>query len=208
MTAHLIGAPTAGGVVQGHKSKHLVAETGCWMHVSGHNADDVPMRITIKPKKNRKGKGRRMISKIRLAISMIEKSLVEFLADKNSENRLLYELAATAKGTLCHNLFQRDASSGLLLREHDGVKKWLRLFDLPRCDRGNYHGFFLLQTKLKHAQGSDCKIEVFERSEKVPLASPYVSICGSKQNEVKSATAMVAETMRRHQRLCPCRPRW
>jgi hypothetical protein len=113
LTVHLIGAPTTGGVFQGHKQKHLVSETGCWMHVSGHNADDIPMRITIKPKKNRKrtrrGKERTQndkstnFEKIRLAISMIEKSLVEFLADKNSENRLLYELAATAKGTLCHN---------------------------------------------------------------------------------------------------------
>lgn len=158
--------------------------------------------IRIRPRSNLN------IEDTRQTVSVLEKSLVRFLADKKSEKRMLYELAATATGKICRDLFQKNEPSGTLLIKYDGVKKWLRLFDLPCCDRGNYHGFFLLQMKLKHAQGSDCKIEVFERSEKVPLASPYVSICGSKQNEVKSATAMVVETMRRHQRLCPCRPRW
>lgn len=144
------------------------------------------------------------------AIFMIEKSLVEFLADKNSERRLLHELATTAKGSWCRTLFKQDASSGLLLlKSHDGCKSWSRLFELPCCEQGNYcDGSFLKELKLKGLESSDCKVEVFERSGKVPLASPYVYVSGSKQKEVKSATSMLVESMRKHQRLCPCRPKW
>lgn len=162
------------------------------------------MRITIKSlSKNFSSK----LNGIMNANRTIERSLVEYLADENSEKRLLYDLAVSAIDS-CQQLTQRDSTSGLLRKEIFGSrasKQWWRLFELP-CEQGMHHGLFLRELKLP--TGSDCKIEVFERSVKVPLAPPYVLVSGTKHVDVKNAAIMVADTMRKHQRFCPCRPRW
>jgi hypothetical protein len=125
---------------------------------------------------------------------IIEKILVAYLADKNSEKRLLYDLSMSAIDS-CQQLTQRDSTSGLLCKEigHSRAsKQWWRLFELP-CDQGMHHGLFLRELKLP--DGSDCKIEVFERSFKVPLASPYLLVSGTKHVDVKNAATIVADTI-------------
>ena len=191
ITAHLIG-----------KARSIKLSSNCSVQISGHDTHE-RMRITIKSLSrdfNSKLNG------IQNANRSIEKSLVEYLADKNSEKRLLYDLTITAIDSW--QRIQRDSASGLLQKDNicgNRSKQWWRLFEMP-CERGMHHGLFLLE--LKVPKGSDCKIEVFERSVKVPLASPYVLISGTKQLDVKNAALMVADAMRRHQRFCPCRPKW
>jgi hypothetical protein len=163
------------------------------------------MRITIKTLSRNSNS---TLNSIRHANRVIEKILVEYLADENSEKRLLYDLAISATDSR-QQLSQRDNTSGLLCKETFGTqakaKQWWRLFELP-CEQGVHHGLFLRDLKLP--KGNDCKLEVFERSFKVPLASPYVLLSGMKHQDVKNAAIMVAYTMQRHQRFCPCRPRW
>jgi hypothetical protein len=138
------------------------------------------------------------------AIHMIEESLLEFLQEKNSEKRLLFELTATSTG----HLIQPHNSTRFVLREYEGVKRWWSLLDLP-CGRDKeYHGSFLSQSTLP--DGNDCKIELFGEAFGAPLtqASPYVLISGTKQKQVKIATSIVWGAMRLHQNNCNCKPKW
>ena len=164
------------------------------------------MRITIKSlSKDPKAK----LNGIRSANRRIERSLVEYLACEHSEKRLLHDLAACAIGS--RQLIQRDIKSGLLQRESPGgirlSKQWWRLFELP-CGRGPHPHDLSFLEELRVPKGIDCKIEVFKRSAKVPLASPYVLISGEKHADVKSTALMVADAVRGHQRFCPCQPKW
>ena len=163
------------------------------------------MRITIKSlSKDPTAK----LNGIKAANRKIEKSLVEYLACEHSKKMLLHNLAASAVDSC--QLIQRDINSGLLQRESPGSRasnQWWRLLELP-CGRGpQLHDLSFLE-KLKVSKGIDCKIEVFKRSAKVPLAPPYVLISGTKHPDVKSAALMVADAVRRHQRFCPCQPKW
>ncbi|KAL7459828.1 hypothetical protein ACHAWC_011635 [Mediolabrus comicus] len=202
---HLIG-------VRGNKTKAIQSETGCNIRILDKQG---PMKIVFTSTS---------VQNVKRAFGMIKQSIVEFLSDENSENRLTYELVTTATGSLCRTLFKQDASSGLLLlKSRDGVKRWSRLFELPCCEEGegnDCHGSNLDLKFNGHCHGSnpdlkssglessDCRVVVFERSGKVPLASPYIYVSGSKLKEVKSTTSLLVDSMRKHQRLCPCRPKW
>ena len=193
--AHLIG-----------KAKTIKASNNCIILISGHDTNE-RMRITIKSlSKDPKSR----LNGIRCANRVIEKSLVEYLACDYSEKRLLYDLAACAIDDSCQ-LIQRDTSSGLLQRTVRGgsgaMKQWWRLFELPCVRDMQSHDLSFLEA-LRVPKGIDCKIELFRRSAKVPLASPYVLVSGTKYPDVKSAALMVADALRRHQRFCPCRPKW
>ncbi len=164
------------------------------------------MRITIESfSKDPKSK----LNGIRMANRHVETCLVEYLACKNSEKRLLYDLAVTAIDSC--QLIQRDIDSGLLYKDIGGTgtrgKQWWRLFELP-CGQGMHSHDLSFLEALKVPKGIDCKIEVFKRSEKVPLASPYVLVSGTEHLDVKNVALMVADAVRRHQRFCPGRPKW
>ena len=195
ITVHLIG-----------KAKSIKSSTNCLIRISGHDANE-RMRITIECL-NRDSQSK--LNSLRHANRVIEKALVEYLADESSEKRLLYDLAVTAVDS-CQLIIQRDSTSGLLQKEILGCrgapKEWWRLFELP-CVRDKHPHDLSFFEELKVPKGSDCKIEVFKRSLKVPLASPYVLVSGTKQLDVKNAAMMVADAVRRHQRFCHCRPKW
>lgn len=162
------------------------------------------MRITIKSlSRDPESK----LNSIRYANRLVEKSLVEYLACENSEKRLLFDLAVTAIDSC--QLIQRDINSGLLQKDVAGsrAKQWWRLFELP-CGQGMHSHDLSFLEALKVPKGIDCKIEVFKRSVKVPLASPYVLVSGRENLDVKNAALMVADAVRRHQRFCTCRPKW
>ncbi len=194
VAAHLIG-----------KRKSIKSSTNCWIQVSGHDTND-RMRITIESlSKDPNSK----LNSIRMGNRLVEKYLVEYLACANSEKRLLYDLAVTAIDSC--QLIQRDTNSGLLQKHIGGTgtqgKQWWRLFELP-CGQGMHSHDLSFLEALKVPKGIDCKIEVFRRSVKVPLASPYVLVSGIKHVDVKNAALMIADAVRRHQRFCPCRPKW
>jgi hypothetical protein len=187
------------------KAKVIKSSTNCLIRISGHDTNE-RMRITIESL-SRDPKSQ--LNCIRYANRVIEKALVEYLADEHSEKRLLYDLAVSAIDSC--QLIQRDINSGLLQKEIVGSrrasKQWWRLFELP-CGRDMHPHDLSILEELKVPKGSDCKIEVFKRSVKVPLASPYVLVSGTKQLDVKNAAMMVADAVRRHQRFCQCHPRW
>ena len=193
VAAHLIG-----------KAKSIKASNNCIILISGHDTNE-RMRITIKSlSRDPKAKLNGIIRTNRV----IEKSLVEYLACEHSEKRLLHDLAASAVDSC--QLIQRDINSGLLQRESHGIRisqQWWRLFELP-CGRGPHPHDLSFLEELRVPKGIDCKIELFRRSTKVPLASPYVLISGTKHPDVKSTALMVADAVRRHQRFCPCQPKW
>lgn len=194
VAAHLIG-----------KRKSIKLSTNCWIQVLGHDTND-RMRITIESfSKDPKSK----LNSIRMGNRLVEKYLVEYLACENSEKRLLYDLAVTAIDSC--QLIHRDTNSGLLQKDVGGMgsrgKQWWRLFELPCAQGMPSHDLSFLEA-LKVPKGIDCKIEVFKRSVKVPLASPYVLVRGTEHLDVKNAALIVADAVRRHQRFCPCRPKW
>ena len=185
------------------KAKVIKSSTNCTIQISGHDTNE-RMRITIESYSKSK------LNSIKRASRFIEKALVEYLADEHSEKRLLYDLAVSAIDS--YQPIQRDSTSGLLQKEFfsrrgRAFKEWWRLFELP-CGRDMHQHDLSILEELKVPKGSDCKIEVFKRSVKVPLASPYVLVSGTKQLDVKNAAMMVADAVRRHQRCCQCHPRW
>eukprot|EP00984_Skeletonema_dohrnii_P005197 scaffold1823_cov150-Skeletonema_dohrnii-CCMP3373.AAC.3 len=165
------------------------------------------MRITIESLSR---DPRSQLNSLRNAYYVIEKALVEYLADENSKTRLLYDLAFSNSFQLTH----RDSTSGLLLLQKEikvgshvpKSKEWWHLYELP-C-RWEMHPHDLSSIRLKLPKESDCKIEVFGRSVKVSRESPYVLVSGTKQRDVKSAAMMVADAVQRHQsRFLSCPPK-
>ena len=123
------------------------------------------------------------------AVALIEQSILEFLSDKDTEKKMLYDLAANAKGS--SKMFPQDR--GVVLRKYDGVKKWSRVLGLPYIWRkqGDDHVKWLQD--LKTLQRNECKIEVFDY---LSRTNPYVFISGSKKKEVQQIVAEVASAMR------------
>jgi hypothetical protein len=187
IVAHLIG-----------KAKHIKSTANCAIRISEDNPNE-RVRITIECFcRDFTSK----LNSIRLANYIIEKSLVEYLADHNSKMRLLFDLA------LSDDMIQRDSTSGLLLLQKEFVvgQEWWHLYELP-CG-WEMHPLDLSSLRLKFPKRSDCKIEVFGRSVKVSRESPYVLVSGTKQLDVKNAALMVADAVQRHQsRFHLCRPK-
>ena len=194
VAAHLIG-----------KVKYVKSSTNCLIRISGHDTNE-RMRITIE---SLRGDPKSQLNSLRHANYIIEKALVECLADENSKTRLLYDLAFSNSFQLTH----RDSTSGLLLLQKEikggshasKSKEWWHLYELP-C-RWEMHPHDLSSIRLKLPKGSDCKIEVFGRSVKVSRESPYVLVSGTKLLDVKNAALMVSDAVRRHRSIHPCRPK-
>ncbi|KAK1740371.1 hypothetical protein QTG54_009321 [Skeletonema marinoi] len=195
LCSHLIG-----------KVKYVKSSTNCLIRISWHDTHE-RMRITIESL-SRDPKSQ--LNSLRRANYIIEKALVECLADENSKTRLLYDLAFSNSFQLTH----RDSTSGLLLLQKEikggshasKSKEWWHLYELP-C-RWEMHQHDLSSIRLKLPKGSDCKIEIFGCSVKVSRESPYVLVSGTKQLDVKNAAMMVADAVRRHQSGClPCPPK-
>mmetsp|Transcript_16800 Transcript_16800/g.24998 ORF Transcript_16800/g.24998 Transcript_16800/m.24998 type:complete len:683 (-) Transcript_16800:69-2117(-) len=188
------------------KAKVIKSSANCLIRISGDNPTE-RMRITIESLSR---DPRSQLNSLRNAYYVIEKALVEYLADENSKTRLLYDLAFSNSFQLTH----RDSTSGLLLLQKEikvgshvpKSKEWWHLYELP-C-RWEMHPHDLSSIRLKLPKESDCKIEVFGRSVKVSRESPYVLVSGTKQRDVKSAAMMVADAVQRHQsRFLSCPPK-
>lgn len=187
MIGHLIG-------VGGKKQKGIRSMTGCHVHIFDQQT---PMKIAFTSTS---------VQKVRSAFGMIKKSLLEYLSDENSEKRLIYELAMSASGS--HNI--HETSNGLLLQRHNGVKRWLVVFELPGKAREeciDHHGKFLLALDLKDTK---CRVELFGNAFKRPLkyVAPYVLISGEEEANVNVAITRVMKEMRKHQQRCSCLPKW
>ena len=143
---------------------------------------------------------------IRHATYIVEKTLIEFLADERSKMRLLFDLAWSDPSQLIHS----DSTCGPSLLQKEifsspgsKSKKWWYLRELP-CGRGMHpDDFTSLRSKLP--KGSDCNIEVFERSAKVLREAPYVLVSGTKKLDVKNAALMVEDAVQSIQGFRPSR---
>ncbi|KAK1740369.1 hypothetical protein QTG54_009319 [Skeletonema marinoi] len=193
---HILGVDENGEM--GHKTRQITSATTCWVSVS-INENREPMTITIKcfssVTQSRPG------SNVTKAIDMIEDSIVEFLADRDSEKKLLYELAVRATGS-----YKFPYDHGFVQRKYDGVRKWCRIIDLPckwREGSGGDHEKCLQD--LKTLQRNECEIEVFDGKSR---PAPYVMICGAKKKDVKKITSEVFNAVKSHQSKCNCRPKW
>ena len=180
----------------------IKSSTNCSITVDGSNPQD-EMRITIESFcKDSKSK----LNSIKHANHMVEKILVEYLADQDSMKRLLYDLSLYASDSLQW----RDNNGELLLlhREiHDSQgsksKEWCYLHEL-RSGR-EIHPDDLSSLRSKLPKG-DCTIEVFVQSAKVSREFSYVFVRGTKQLDVMNAALMVKDAVNRLQ---GCRPaRW
>jgi len=145
---------------KGHKMKHIESKTNCAIDILGLS----PMRIRVKIKCSPHTKSK-STQKLKQAIRMIEESLLEFLNEKNSEKRLLFELTSTATG----HLLQSHNSTRFVLREYKGVSRWWSLLDLP-CGRGKkYHGSFLRQAMRSGQEVSWKFLTSVEATRRKPL---------------------------------------
>jgi len=135
------------------------------------------------------------------AIDMIEESIVEFLPDRDTKKKMLYELAAKATGS-----YKIPRDHGFVLRKYDGVKKWCTIFDLPCMIN-------IADTKCQHLQDLkalgriDCLIEVYDF---ISETAPYVLIHGAKKKDVEEKALEVVNAVKSHQSNdnCSCRPKW
>ncbi len=123
---HLIGD-------DGHGTRHIKSTTTCSVRISRH--DDIPMTIAIKSGSSCDVTQTSPYSNVAKAVELIEQSILAFLADRDTEKKMLYDLAVKAKVTKPNNfnsfklLFTQER--GVVQRKYDGVKKWSRVLGLP-----------------------------------------------------------------------------
>lgn len=154
------------------------------------------MTITIKSGSSSDVTQTRPTSNVFKAVEMIEQSITEFLSNKDTEKKMLYELAAKAKGS--SNMFPQD--HGVVLRKYDGVNKWCRVIDLPRREDDPNKWSQDLKTlqwlqDLKALQRNNCTIELFDD---ISRTAPYVFIAGSKKKEVQEISKKVKEIEKKY----------
>jgi len=145
-------------------------------------------------------------SPVRKAKKMIQKSLVQFLEDKRSIKRLLYELLATAEW----NAGSERESNGLL-RQESHTKRgllWMNLVELPYAESTGtvtYHGQLLMEDKVQEEviDGANFLVEVFGFGNSTPLlCDPYGLISGNRKDEVKKVAENVDDILKRHHERC------
>lgn len=132
-------------------------------------------------------------SNVAKAVELIEESILDFLADSDTEKKMLFELAAKAK--VSFKLFPQDR--GAVLRKYNGVKKWSRVLGLPYSWRKQGDDPDKWLQDLKTLQRNECKIDVFDD---LSRTNPYVFIIGSKKKDVQNITTEVAIAMRMRSR--------
>lgn len=145
-------------------------------------------------------------SDVRTAKRMVQEYLLEFLGDRNSERRLIYELAMNAKGT---HSFQRTEG---VVREECHLSHrlvWMKLVELPSAGKNvkqlTPHGKYLFnEQELIKGRDTSCSIEVYGFNEHGPeLNGPYVLVSGNSSDGVNEVAARVAEKISEHQQGCP-----
>lgn len=145
------------------------------------------------------------------AKQMIEESLLQFLNDKSSEGRLLYELASTLQ---CNFNIQKGENG--LVRQESYTKYgivWMKLLELPcgRSRKGNrtYHGKFLMNQQLTEEvkDGRKCSVKVYgiQEGHTSELCDPYVLISGNAKDEVNQVAANMEGKLIKHQKGCSCK---
>ncbi len=184
MTDHLIG-------VRGHKTKWISSTAGCRVQIITQHQREVAM---IEFSSNAS-------ANIEQAIGMVEDSLQEFLSRKDSEKRLLYDLAKSAFGS--HKPQRVQTPHGLLMKRFTGENSWWCMFDVPRNFEGNYDDakYLLYHTLAEKLQDNykidfnenlfgNCNIDFFCGSKHT---SPFVLISDDSLDDVKVAASVVAE---------------
>eukprot|EP00984_Skeletonema_dohrnii_P028589 scaffold18644_cov110-Skeletonema_dohrnii-CCMP3373.AAC.4 len=194
---HLIGVDGNGH--KGHKMRQIFFTTSCLVLVARYeDTTKEPMTITIQCSSSNVTTHTRPHSNVTKAIDLIEESIVEFLPDRDSGKKMLYELAAKAKGS-----YKIRRENGFVHRKYDGVNKWCRVFNLP-CKRREGTREMCLPD-LTVLQRNDCLIEVIDGSTK---RAPCVLISGFRKKDVKELAFVVSIAVKTHQRECNCKPKW
>ena len=195
---HLIGRG-------GQKTKAIRAKTNCSINLTRSNIESgKPTIVSIKSDDDTPS-----FHDVSIAKRMIVDSLVEYIDDANSEARLIYELAFSAKGTYyarSHN--QRDEGTVREERQPTNKPLWMKLLELPSAEvKGELvpHGRFLLgQQSEQHVIGdTSCTLEVYCFKDKIPrLSGPYVLVCGDKKLEVNEVAERVSDEIDAHMQGC------
>jgi len=187
----------------GHKHQEMSSVTNALINFSICSIKKhEPMVITIKSKYE----SLHPFDDVKRAKIMIEKSLLEFIEDVNSEGRLLYELATYAKGT--YNI--RKVASAVQQYCHISHRLlWMKLLELPLSEwkgKRTPHGRYLLSSLTQQwLKGStNCSVEVFGFGESIPaLCGPYVIVCGNDVDAVNEVSDRVVGEIDKHMRGCP-----
>ncbi|KAL7546317.1 hypothetical protein ACHAWF_009649 [Thalassiosira exigua] len=181
----------------GRKTKEISSRTNCIISLSKHDGrDGRPMTITLKSRADFPS-----FRDIRVAKRLIVESLLGFLNDKDSEGRLIYELATSADGT-----FQFRRIGGAIQQECQLSHRlvWMTLLELPSAmNRGERvsHGRYLTGRNAQElfTEGTGCYVEVYEHP---GLCGPYVLVCGDNPDEVNGVTDKVADRIDHHMQGC------
>ncbi len=183
---HLIGE-------DGHKTRYIKSTTTCSVRITRHDdATKGPMTITITSGSSCDVTQTSPYLNVGKAVALLEQSILEYLSDRDTEKKMLHELAAKANASF--KLFPRE--SGAVQRRYDGVKKWSRVLGLSYNWRQQGDDPDKWLQDLKTLQSNECKIEVFDYPSRT---NPYVFISGRKR-EVQRITTEVASAMRMRSR--------
>ena len=188
---------------KGNEIAKVRSKTNCIISISHHgNRDPEPMAIRITSIRSNPP------SDVRLATTMLTESLLKFLSDRNSERRLVYELAMNARGTFN---FQKHEGAVQQKCHYTHRHVWMKLVELPSVELQNGkfepHGLFLTNDHTqRYIRGNtDCFIEVYGFHRFVPkLSRPYVLVCGYGPDEVNEVSDRVQDKLARHQEKCQC----
>ena len=135
---------------------------------------------------------------------LIIQTLTEFIDDENSEGRLLFDLAMTAKGTY---VFRRTKFA---VEQECNISHrmiWMNILELPMSKRGRKwspHGQFLLNGNLLEQikGGTDCQVEVFggTQDSNPKWCGPYVLVSGNHGGDVNDVASRVKCEINNHVR--------
>ena len=188
-SGHLIG-------LDGYKTKEITLKTNCRVIVREHR----PMSIILESNTS-------SFHGVERAKQMIVESLLEFLGDANSERRLIFELATTARGTF-H--IRREGGAVTTKVKDFTHQVWMQLLELPSAEfngKLNPHGGYLtgqfIQQELTHGT-KDCWIEVYGGTPPSfpSLCGPYVVVCGFSPHDVNRVAGRAADRIGQHMREC------
>lgn len=186
----------------GRNTKAIRSKTKCTCNVSNENGQ--PMTILITSVADRPS-----FLAVTVAKRMIVESLLDFLEDSNSEDRLVYELAMTAKGT--YNFRQKD---GVVQQEcwRTNRRTWMKLVELPSIRHTNGdlvpHGRYLTGGPVQQLLVGDtrCSVDAYCFQDSTPrLSGPYALVCGDTLHEVQDVAKRVSDQVHRHMHECKCR---
>lgn len=167
------------------------AETACTVKIS--HDDYGTLRVIIRSEDGNRG--------LRRARGMVEDTIIEFLNDENSNDRLLYDLATTASGSI--NFDHIRTSDGFVLQEMP-TRVWMKLLELPYAEsnggRKQYHGKFLLHRHLQDEMihGTDCVKRIYAFRDEPIWCEPYILISGQRKEDVVIVAERVDYKLRTH----------